>query len=218
MKKNKKVFKLIIIVLLLIVVSYFLYNLRIKNIYVEGNTLLTDQEIIELANIENYPKVFKYSNNSIIKKIKMNPIIKDVKVNKNLFGKISITIEENNLLLKNQIDNTIYLSNLKTIPDDNKVVGIPSLTNYVEENILNDFLSKLNEVDKDILRKISEITYAPSQYDKDLFLLYMNDLNYVYITTKRLLNINNYDDIALKLEGKKGILYLDSGNHFEILD
>lgn len=46
----------------------------------------------------------------------------------------------------------------------------------------------------------------------------MNDGNYVYITTTRLDNINKYENVLLELEGKKGIIYLDSGNHFEILE
>ena len=83
---------------------------------------------------------------------------------------------------------------------------------------MNSFLKKLNTIDRDILSKISEIEYTPNEYDKDLFLFYMNDGNYVYITTTRLLNINKYANVVEKLEGKKGILYLDSGNHFEILD
>ena len=45
----------------------------------------------------------------------------------------------------------------------------------------------------------------------------MNDGNYVYITTTRLSNINKYESVLEQLEGKKGILYLDSGNHFSII-
>ena len=45
----------------------------------------------------------------------------------------------------------------------------------------------------------------------------MNDGNYVYITIYKTLAINEYNKILPNLEGKKGILYLDSGNYFEIL-
>ena len=54
--------------------------------------------------------------------------------------------------------------------------------------------------------------------DKDRFLLYMNDQIYVYITLTKIEVLNNYNEITKSLEGKKGILYLDSGNHFEIIE
>ena len=44
----------------------------------------------------------------------------------------------------------------------------------------------------------------------------MNDGNMVYVTTTKLKSLNKYVDIVKKLENKKGILYLDSGNYFEI--
>ena len=192
--------------------------MKIKNIYVIGNNNLKDQEIIELAGINNYPNLFQTSSRKIEKKIKLNPLIDSVKVKKTFLGKITINIKEYNLLLKNEIDNTIYLDNGQKITNDINIIGLPTLTNDVDKDILNDFLKKLNTINKDILSKISEITYSPNEYDKDLFLFLMNDGNYVYITTTRLDNINKYENVLLELEGKKGIIYLDSGNHFEILE
>ena len=124
---------------------------------------------------------------------------------------------EYNILLKDETDNQVYLSNAEKITLDFDYLGVPSLINYVEPDILKEFLKKLNTIDSEVLSKISEIEYTPNEYDKDLFLFYMNDGNYVYITTTRLSNINKYESVLEQLEGKKGILYLDSGNHFEIL-
>ena len=63
---------------------------------------------------------------------------------------------------------------------------------------------------------ISEIEYKPTDLDKERFMFYMSDTNYVYITLSKISLINSYNEIYPTLEGKKGILYLDSGNHFEI--
>ena len=63
---------------------------------------------------------------------------------------------------------------------------------------------------------ISEIEYSKNTYDDKRFLLYMNDGNEVYITISRVDLLNKYIDIVKKLNNKKGILYLDSGNYFEI--
>lgn len=219
-KKNKKkiILKILIIIIILGSLIFYFKNMKIKNIYVTGNNTLKDQEIIELAGINNYPNLFQTSSRKIEKKIKLNPLIDSVKVKKTFLGKITINIKEYNLLLKNEIDNTIYLDNGQKITNDINIIGLPTLTNEVDKDILNNFLKKLNTINKDILSKISEITYSPNEYDKDLFLFLMNDGNYVYITTTRLDNINKYENVLLELEGKKGIIYLDSGNHFEILE
>lgn len=219
-KKNKKkiILKILIIIIILGSLIFYFKNMKIKNIYVTGNNTLKDQEIIELAGINNYPNLFQISSRKIEKKIKLNPLIDSVKVKKTFLGKITINIKEYNLLLKNEIDNTIYLDNGQKITNDINIIGLPTLTNDVDKDILNNFLKKLNTINKDILSKISEITYSPNEYDKDLFLFLMNDGNYVYITTTRLDNINKYENVLLELEGKKGIIYLDSGNHFEILE
>lgn len=219
-KKNKKkiILKILIIIIILGSLIFYFKNMKIKNIYVIGNNTLKDQEIIELAGINNYPNLFQISSRKIEKKIKLNPLIDSVKVKKTFLGKIIINIKEYNLLLKNEIDNTIYLDNGQKIANDINIIGLPTLTNDVDKDILNNFLKKLNTINKDILSKISEITYSPNEYDKDLFLFLMNDGNYVYITTTRLDNINKYENVLLELEGKKGIIYLDSGNHFEILE
>lgn len=212
--KKKKVLKIFIFILLLISFIYYLFNLKVKNIYIFGNNYLTDQEIIELSYLSNYPKLFKYSSRNISSKIKLSPFIKNVSVKKNLFGKVMIEVEEYNFLLKNELDNSIYISSGEKLFIDENIVGIPSLINYTEPDILNNFLKKITNIDKNILNKISEIEYSPNEYDSDLFIFYMNDGNYVYITTTRLLNINKYIEIVESIGNKKGILYLDSGNHF----
>ncbi len=218
-KKNKKkrIFKFFLILIFIGLAFIYIFTLPIKNIYITGNNILSEQEIIELANIENYPRLFANSATSIENKIKISPFIEDVKVSKNLLGAIYIEVLEYNILLKDETDNQVYLSNAEKITLDFDYLGVPSLINYVEPDILKEFLKKLNTIDSEVLSKISEIEYTPNEYDKDLFLFYMNDGNYVYITTTRLSNINKYESVLEQLEGKKGILYLDSGNHFSII-
>ena len=44
----------------------------------------------------------------------------------------------------------------------------------------------------------------------------MNDGNLVYITLPKIAKINKYNSIYSGLEGKKGIIYLDSGDYVEV--
>ena len=76
----------------------------------------------------------------------------------------------------------------------------------------------MNKVNDSVKSQISEIRYYPNEQDDDRFLLHMNDGNVVYLTLTKFSQINYYESVLDQLEEKKGILYLDSGNHFKIME
>ncbi len=221
-KKKVKIRILPILILLVIVGfivgSYYLLTLiPIKNIYITGNEYLTDQEIIELAGIENYPSFLRTTISSMKRNIKQSDYISNVKITKKLFAEVHIEIEEQNLLFRKEENGKVVLANQKEVEDDQKY-QLPILLNYVPDTKYDSFIKGMNEVTNDIKNQISEIRYYPNEQDEDRFLLYMNDGNYVYLTLTKFKQINYYEDVLEKLEGKKGILYLDSGNHFQIME
>lgn len=220
MKKRRLKRGIVFILFLLLFIGiyaaiiYFIIGTKINNIYIYGNNYLTDQEIIEIANLQDYPNYYTTSATSIEKKLKKQELIKDVKVKKKFFKQIHIYIEEHKALFK--MDDKYVLEDKSEVILDNDIYNVPILINYVPNTKLDSFITKLNEVSDDILIKISEIKYDPTDLDEDRFLLYMNDDNYVYITLTKLDLINKYNETLEQLEGKKGILYLDSGNYFKI--
>ena len=219
-KKTKIKFIPILLLIILLVIGYFLVsffmNVKIKNIFVKGNKLLSDQEIIELANIEDYPSFIKTTANSIEKKIKKNQIIKDVKVTKSLIATVTIEVTEYDFLFTREDNNAVVVDVNKELLLDKEIVGVPILVNYVPDTVYDKFVSEMKKVNVKVKDKISSIEYKPNDYDKQRFLLYMNDGNEVYVTITRFNLINKYNEIYPTLEGRKGILYLASGNHFEI--
>ena len=222
MKKKVRIKFLPFLVFILILgilgcVIFFFLQIPIHNIYITGNTYLSDQNIIELAGIENYPSFWKTSSNSISKKIKENPYIKQVHVTKKLFAEVHITVEEENLLFRKEENQKIVLENKEEI-DDHNTYSLPVLLNYVPDTKYDSFIKGMNAVTESIKAQISEIRYYPNDQDEDRFLLYMNDGNYVYLTLTKFKQINYYEDVLKELDGKKGILYLDSGNHFQIME
>ena len=46
----------------------------------------------------------------------------------------------------------------------------------------------------------------------------MDDGNNVYLTLTKIDKINYYNKVLAQLDGHKGILYLDNGNHFKIMN
>lgn len=187
----------------------------IKNIYIYNNQLLTDQEIIEIAKLDKYPSTLKNFSFLIKSRLESNQYIKQVQVSKKNFVEVHIKVEENYPIFINRISN-------KTVLLDGREVGetfaVPTLINIVPDTKYNLLIDKMRLVDRDILFRISEIEYSPNEVEGNRFLLYMNDGNYVYITLDKFSNINSYVDIIKNFENKKGILYLDYGNHFTIID
>lgn len=222
-KKKLKVKKQVLVFFILLFIFYLLYlffrefiGFDIKNIYVYGNKLLKDQEIIDQISLNNYPNFYTTSSLKIKKKIKENEIVKDVKVRKVFFQKLKIYITEYNVLFFNSQTEEYVLENGKRIKNITDNWDIPTLINYVPSEQYKSLLKKMNKIDKSVIDKVSEIKYDPNEVDPDRFLLFMNDQNYVYLTLTKFDLLNKYDETVKQLEGKKGILYLDSGNYFEI--
>lgn len=212
-----RIFIFLCVFVLTCFLCFFIYQAPIKNIFIDGNTLLTDQEIIDLAGIREYPSNFKNLSFQIKKRLEENTYIKAARIKKNFLGAVFIQVEENYPLF-------FYNPNNKTILLDGTEVSatfaVPFVMNYIPNTKYNQFISKMQTVSKDIISRISEIKYDPNEVDDGRFLLSMRDGNYVYLTLTRFTLIDRYLEIISKEEfiGKKGILKLDAGNSFEILE
>ncbi len=217
-KVKKKRIRIIPSLIFILVICFFcligvyLYNCRVKNIFVYDNELLNDQEIIDLAKLSDYPRYYKYSTKRIAKNIEKSSYVKKVKVKRAFFQTFKIYVEEYKILLYEYSTGQYILSNGEKIDTDKFAErGYPTLVNYVSDEIYDKFIQKLNKLDKDIINQISEIKYEPTNYDSGRFLLTMNDGNYVYINTSNFESLNLYNEIYPNFDGHIGILYLDSG-------
>lgn len=212
-----------IILGLIVYFCYFefntLINTKIKNIYVIGNEVLKDYEIIELAKLENYPRILSISSSEMERRIKINPYVKDVDVKKRIGNQVYIYITEYEPLFYNTTTQKLVLEGNKELISETNFDNVPLLTNEISDSkIYEKLIKKFIKIDNHIKQRISEITYIPNDVDQERFLLSMNDGNYVYITLTKIEEVNYYLEIIPRLENKKGILYLDSGKYFEIIE
>ena len=222
--ENKKVIKrkikLVPVLLLVLIVSLIyliiksVVGIKIKNIYIINNQYLSDDYIIEKAGLKDYPSYFFTFSFRIRNKLENDSFIKSATVNKYFYGVVEIEIEENDILYYKTYDKKYVLED-KTEVDEIPYSFSPiKIVNYIPDTIYNSFLNKFIKLNKSVRSKISEIKYDPSEYDESRFMIYMVDGNYVYITLTKFDSLDYYNEIYPTLEGKKGILYLDSGNHF----
>lgn len=221
-KKIKRKIKIkwipLFLVIFIGVALYYLYQylsvLPITNIYIIGNDTVKDQEIITIAEISDYPSFLKTSSSSIQKRLAKSPYFTKVKVQRRIWGQVYIKVEEAKLLFINT-ENRLVFSNEKEA-ENTKNLSVATLMNYTPDTKYKELIRQLGKMEEDIRDKISEIKYEPTEQDKDRFALYMNDGNMVYLTLTKFNKISYYNTILADFPCERGILNLDSGNHFEV--
>lgn len=215
-KKTKRKIKVIpmmiaiVIVVSLIILLVYIISIPTKNILIINSKQLSDKEIIEQAEIGDYPAFFSVTTFQIQNRLKKHPLVKDAEVTRKFFHVFQIDISENDILFLDHNADSYILSDGSKIPN-NTAYASPILINYISDTVYDSFLKEYSLLEANVRQRISEIEYQPSTYDDSLFVFIMNDGNYVYINTPNMESLKYYDDICATLDGKKGILYLDSG-------
>ena len=222
-KKTRVKFLNLFLVLIVFIGLFFgvklFLSIKTRNIIIEGNDFLSDDYIMDLGNIKSYPKFLTLNSRKTCKRIISNKYISSCKIKKKLHFVLDVVIKENRVLFYDISSEKYVLFDKRDIKEDqiNREFRVPRLLNYVPDKKYIKFIEGMGKIDSDTLSKISDIEYQPNDYDKDRFLLYMDDGNMVYLTLTKFKMINHYNEVLTQLEGHKGILYLDSGNHFKIM-
>ena len=217
-KRRIRYDRVFILLIFLVVIGYGFYyilTLPITNIYVRGNKILSDQEIIDTAFVSNYPSSITIVPSHIENKLEKNILIKKAKVSRVGLRQIKIEIEENKALFYYKTDKKTVMANKMTTKRE---VACPILINYTPKKIYRKLIDAMIQVDDNIINHISEIKYDPNEVDEGRFLLTMTDGNYVYLSINKFDSINSYITIMKKFQDKRGILYLDSGEYFKVLE
>ena len=226
-KKSRLNFKRLLILILVVYLFgygvYYLFKEPIRNIVISGNVLINDADIISAGGLKGYPSMLAVNNRAIAKKIKKLTLVEDVKIKKDFHFRLHIEIVESKILFIHNTNGQLMLSNGEYTENKFDVLGIPSLINYAPKNVLYEFSLAFGVVDYGIIGLISEIEYSPSvgedgtTIDETRFIIYMNDGNIIYTNTAKVENLQHYREIFASLADRKGILYLDSGNHRNFL-
>ena len=216
-KKKKINFKKILLALLIIgafsLLVAYIVNLPVKNIYVTGNRIIPDKEIIDISGLADYPPYINTYFTDIKKELLKNTYIKTINIKRKMLNKIYIEVEEYKPIAI--YNDNLLLSSGKTVENTYNIDYVPYVVNNIDK-IYDNFVKGFEKIKDSVLLKISHIEYAPNEVDKERFILYMVDGNYVHITLSKIEKVNKYNSIVNQLEGKKGIIYLDSGDYVEI--
>jgi len=208
-------FGIVFCVLLIGFSVFIIYNKPIKHIKIIGTNLLSDLEIIEIANIKNYPPIYQISKSGTEKNISSLALVDNVRIRRKLNGILIIEIKENTPLFYNRSANKVILSNGKQTDITSKYLGIPTLVNYTQDTVYEKLIDGLAKIDYTIISLISEIEYFPFKsgdtiIDDTRFLLHMNDGNTVHINIINISKLNNYRELFASIEEGAWRIFLDS--------
>ncbi len=202
--RNKKIIKFSLLFILFVIVilcAMFSPLFNIKAIEVNGNKIVTKNEIISLSKIQIEENSFKLSKSKIRKQIKENAYIQDVKITRKLPSTILIEIEEREpaYLLEYAgsyvvIDKQGYMLEIKT-----EKISLPVIQGEVTETSNFAVGNRLCTEDLERLAVISKIVELAK----------VNDI-YTIITG---IDISNKENIKLIFETEEKVAYLgDSSN------
>ena len=220
-KRKIKLVSLLLVLLCLVGLFfgfYLIINIKTTNLIVLNTNYLSDDYVLEKAGLIDYPKFFLTTNLKVSKELEKNVYIKKAKLSRRFPFTLVLNITENKPLYYDVTSEKYIFENGESVGDEeiSHNFRVPRLLNYVPDNKYKKYLKGMGRIKEDVLSKISDIEYQPNDYDKDRFLLYMDDSNMVYLTLTKFKMINHYNDVLKQLDNHKGILYLDNGNHFQI--
>lgn len=215
-KRKLKIGRVFLLFMMLSGISFALIkfvDIPIMSITIKGNNLLSDQEVIKQAKLEDYPSFLSTFTFTVKKRLLENDYVETAKVTKGIFN-IKIDITEKKILYVDS--NTNEKVTIDSRFKDDKEVCVPFLINTIPDEKMKYFLKKMNKIDSDILCLMSQIKYDPNEIDKDRYYVFMNDGNSVYLTVNKFNKINKYNSILENVGRQNGTLYLDYGDYFQV--
>lgn len=216
--KVKNLMILLLVFSFVVLMGYCFIMMPIDNIYISGNEILSDDEIMDMVNINDYPS-FILANRFEMKKILLdNSYVDSVTIRKKFGNILEFEIVEHRVVASNK-DGKIILSSGEVIDNTYGIYDVPLLVNDIgDDSVYKLFVTKMRDIDRDILRQVSEIEYSPVEVDSERFLFYMSDKNLVHVSLTKLNKIDKYNKIKDKLEGRRGVIYLDSGDFVSVIN
>ncbi|HLQ95372.1 MAG TPA: FtsQ-type POTRA domain-containing protein [Pseudogracilibacillus sp.] len=227
-RKKKSSRRLIIyLIIFLVLISILIYLQtplsEVKDIEIEGNQVLSEEEVLEISGLEFDANIWGVSKKKVLKKLRDNPVIDSAKIERKLPQTVQLQIEENNIIGYMEEDSSFYpvLENGSIVKnrEGNRGAG-PILHDFKNDEYLQDISSELKDMPDNVYKQISEITWSPTDKNKNKINIYMSD-GYVVDATIRNLSskMENYPSIVSQLDDEgKGVIHMGVGTYFEKTD
>lgn len=219
-KKRKRTFKRILMIAVLILLGYGVYKFdssassRVNKIYVKGNNILNEEEIIKSANLAVNDRIYLRLPSSYKRKLEKNSLIKSANV-KILYREQTVlinVIEEESIAYQRKPEPVIYFENLEQLelsPENEHATNtLPLITNVNDEAMSLKIVNNLKDVNQAARLSISEIIHINDKLEEESLKLVMNHGYYVFTSVETLPLLDNYATIISGTKPNYNCIYL----------
>ena len=203
----------------IIIFSYFVDSSNnIRKVEIKGNKYLSDEYILEYANVDMNSK-FLFSSFFVKGRVMKSPFIESVSISLNDYNVMLIEIKEKHMVAYR------YYDKLEVIIDDGEIIEVeesmsdiitylPIVFGSYTKEIMNKIASGLGDLEPHIIENIAEIHPYETTYDQYMLRLLMRDGRNIFSSYYSLAPINYYYDVSLILTEEDHCLYvIEISNH-----
>ncbi|MFV0558460.1 MAG: cell division protein FtsQ/DivIB [Enterococcus sp.] len=217
--KRRLILLISLFLLPLLITFYYISPLsKLAKVTVTGNEELAAATVIKSADFTLgdglWPQYF--NKEQVVQKIKKTqPRVEDATVSIKHFNQFSIEVQEYpeaGYLTKGKkyapiLANGVVLEETKRKADDD----LPVLEDFTSQKKILATLKAYDELSPEIQSSISQILYTPTDTNKELLKLYMNDGNQVIVNISNLSEqMEYYPQVAKELDGQ-GVVDMEVG-------
>lgn len=223
-KANRRlIIYLSIFFFLISVIVYLQSSLsHVKTVEVLGNSLVSDQEIIDQSSLSENTNMWMINESEVVHAISQNSAVKSVEVQRQLPWTIVIQLAEYSHVgyIKENGNFLPIMGNgkvLTKVKQETVNGDAPFILGFSDKEYLKKMTEELSKLPKSILNLISELHWKPNDTNKNEILLYMNDGFVVNGTIRNFAEkMKVYPSIVAQLKPEnKGVIHIGVGAYFE---
>jgi cell division protein FtsQ len=209
--------------LLLLLMMYFQSPLsHVRNVLVEANYFVADENIIKLSKIDNGTSMWNLDKEEIRQRLLSHKEIADVTVNRQFPSTVRLIVHEYARIGYLYQDDKYFPiletgQYLEELPRHEFPSDAPLLIGFSQGEALAELSAELQKVPNQLIERISEIFYRPTESESLSIVLFMTDGIEVHTSIRDFSgNLAAYPSIVEELEpNKKGILHMRMSPYFE---
>ena len=223
-KNFSKFFLVIMIILVAVILIFFSGVFNVKEIIVEKNNLVSDEQVISFSGIQYGKNIFSISKKNIINHLKENSYIGDATVKRIFPDKIKLMIDERNIDFVLQLANSyVYIDRQGYVLEiSNNKPNVPMILGFTTDlsNIKpNDRLEEKDLIKMNMVIKIMETANNHNLENLITRIDISNEENYtIYLDSNlnKIAYLGNGSDLNTRFLYIKAILKEQEGKSGEI--
>lgn len=182
-RKRRKRQLVIVFVIILLIFGYIVSPLsKVMSISVTGNTQLSNELLIKESGISKNTYHFLVNNTKVKDKLKNTGLVSKAYVTHNIFGHVSIEVQEAGLVAYFELDNKTYVATeegklIEVVKGMNyaNLKQIPKISGFNDLSAVEALAAQYAQIPVTIRNAVSDIVYYPEKGYDDRVALILDD-------------------------------------------